>query len=84
MVMVVMMTLLMRVVLIIMLTKAGAMSDRVDILTAHVGDHDDDEEEEEDDDGDQGGSHEGQGGHLDRAKQRDEQVQPRDCGSQAH
>ena len=60
------MTLLMRVVLIIMLTKAGAMSDRVDILTAHVGDHDDDEEEEEDGDGDQGGSHEGQGGHLNR------------------
>ena len=44
----------------------------------------DDEEEEEDGDGDQGGSHEGQGGHLDRAKQRDEQVQPRDCGGQAH
>ena len=56
----------------------------MDILTAHVGDHDDDDEEEEDDDGDQGGSHEGQGGHLDRAKQRDEQVQPRDCCGQAH
>ena len=42
-----MMTLLMRVVLIIMLTKAGAMSDRVDILTAHVGDHDDDDDDED-------------------------------------
>ena len=43
-------------VLIIMLTKAGAMSDMVDILTAHVCDHDDDddddEEEEEEDDND--------------------------------
>ena len=53
MVMVVKMTLLMRVVLIIMLTKAGAMSDGVDILTAHVGDHDDDDDDDEDDDGDQ-------------------------------
>ena len=68
-----------------MLTKAGAMRDKVDILTANVGDHDhDDYDEEEDGDGDQGGSHEGQGGHLDRAKQRDEQVQPGDCGGQAH